>query len=496
MAEPLLIATLTKFSSATARRLSSLPPSVSWLEVRADLVGDLDPDWLRARFRGRLLYALRSDRQRGASSDSLEQRHRRLKKAACTYDRVEIEAETDLVPSLLDEIQIGKRLPSWYGKGDKPSDLTDGFAQLSSVAAEIYKLVTSPTTIAAELDCLCFLKKLGRPDTVVYSEGPLGFWTRIVGLQLGSPAVYGLVHNDTENSEQPTINKLIEDYGLPTAGRASELFAIIGDPIFHSLSPRLHNSAYRKENYPALFVPIRIERFEEFWRELVLSRRLDSIGLPLNGLTVASPHKEAARSVATAATATSVLADSSNILVRNNGWWNADTTDPDIVYFATQERSVNVRDKRAAVIGCGGAGRAIAAALMKSGAAVTLINRGRKRGDYAAKLLGLSYIPLAQFSAENYDIVVNATPVGRDEPGAAPFDIESLNKEAIIIDLVYGAKPTPLVEHSRAREQVVLDGRDVLLTQVRRQFEMMTGNKMPLAHRLVDSQKSATHSLR
>src|SRR5262249_23762030 len=159
---------------------------------------------------------------------------------------------------------------------------------------------------------------------------------------------------------------------------------------------------YRENNYPALFVPLRVESFEEFWREVVLSQRLDSIGLPLKGLTVASPHKEAARSVATSATTTSRLADSSNILVRNNGWWNADTTDPDIVYFARQELSVNVREKRAAVIGCGGAGRAIAAALMKSGAVVTLINRGRERGDYAAKLLGLSYIPLAQFSAENY----------------------------------------------------------------------------------------------
>jgi 3-dehydroquinate dehydratase/shikimate dehydrogenase len=177
-----------------------------------------------------------------------------------------------------------------------------------------------------------------------------------------------------------------------------------------------------------------------------------------------------------------MLADSSNILVRNNGWWNADTTDPDIVYFAGRERRVDLKHKRAAVIGCGGAGRAIATALMKSGANVTLINRGRERGDYAARLLGLSYIPLAEFSAENYDVVVNATPVGRDEP-VAPFALEGLPDEAIIIDLVYGANPTALVQHSRAREQVVLDGRDVLLTQVSRQFEMMTGSKMPVRAR-------------
>jgi 3-dehydroquinate dehydratase/shikimate dehydrogenase len=495
MAEPLLVASLTNLSSATVDQLSALPESVKWLEVRADLVGELEAEWLRTRFRGQLLYALRSQCQGGASSESIERRHQLLKKAARTYDFVEIQANTDLIPSVLDEIPNNKQLLSWYGAGETTSELEDGFARLSSVSAQLYKLVTSPATIPAELNSLCFLKKLGRSDTVVYSEGPLGFWSRIVGLQLGSPAVFGLVHEDAGNSDQPGIKKLIEDYGLPTARPAQELFAIIGDPIFHSLSPRLHNYAYRENDYPALFVPMRVESFEKFWREVVLSQRLDLIGLPLNGLTVASPHKEAARSIATNATATSMLADASNILVRNNGWWNADTTDPDIVYFAGRERRVNLRHKRAAVIGCGGAGRAIAAALMKSGAHVTLINRGRARGDYAAKLLGLSYIPLAKFSAENYDIVVNATPVGRDEP-VAPFALENLNDEAIIIDLVYGAKPTPLVQHSRAREQLVIDGRDVLLTQVRRQFEMMTGNKMSIAHGLVASQKVASHGLR
>jgi len=495
MTEPLLIATLTDLCADTAEQLSALPQSVKWLEVRADLLGDVDPAWLRSHFPGRLLYVLRSLRHGGASADPIAERHARIKKAASSYDRVELEADTDLVSELLDDIPIEERLPSWYGPGKTASELTDAFARLAAIRAPMYKLVTNPATIAAELDSLCFLKELNRADTIVYAMGPLGFWSRIVGLHFGSPAVFGLVHKDTAHPDQPAIRNLIDDYLLPVVNPARELFAIIGDPIFHSLSPRLHNRAYRENNHSALFVPLRVESFEEFWREVVLSQRLDSLGLPLNGLTVASPHKEAARSIATRATATSMLADSSNILLRNNGWWTADTTDPDIVYFAGRERKVILRDKRVAVIGCGGAGRAIAAAFIKSGANVTLINRGRQRGHYAARLLGLSYIPLAEFSAENYDVIVNATPVGRDEE-VAPFALEQLNDEAIIIDLVYGAQPTPLVQHSRAGEQVVLDGRDVLFTQVSRQFEMMTGKKMAVSARLVDlkKQQSATYA--
>ena len=133
--------------------------------------------------------------------------------------------------------------------------------------------------------------------------------------------------------------------------------------------------------------------------------------------------------------------------------------------------------KRAAVIGCGGAGRAIAAVLDQCGAGVTLINRGPERGHHAAQLLGLPYIPLREFDAEGYDIVVNATPVGRDD-NEVPFQLEQLDDEVVVIDLVYGSKPTPLVTCTRARDQIVIDGRDVLMTQVMRQFQIMTGKEM------------------
>jgi 3-dehydroquinate dehydratase/shikimate dehydrogenase len=478
MAEASLIATLIKPPSAGAAELTTLPDSVEWLEVRSDVVGDLNPEWLRNHFRGRLLYSLRSRDEGGNCSDSLDQRRHRLTMAACHYDRVDLQGSKDLSPGLLAEIPIEKRLISWHGAACNLSEFKTRFKQLSSVPASMYKLVTSTSRISDELTSLSFLKALGRSDTVAYSLGPLGFWSRLIALHLGAPAISGMVTDIPGNSGEPTINKLIDDYGLPEVRPAKELFAIIGDPIFHSLSPRLHNSAYRARNYPALFVPLRVESFEEFWREVVQSRVLDSLGLPINGMTVASPHKEAALLTAKMVSPMARRAESANILVRSNGWWNADTTDPEVVYMASRDRSVNVKEKRAAVIGCGGAGRAIAAALMQSGAGVTLINRGAQRGRHAAQLLGLPYIPLLGFSAEGYDIVVNATPVGRDD-NDVPFELETLNDGVVIIDLVYGSSATPLVDNSLAREQVVIDGRDVLLTQVVRQFRMMTGNEMP-----------------
>ena len=462
-----LIATLFEPPSPDGAELTALPDSVDWLEVRADRVGDIDPEWLRDHFDGRLLYTFKAE-------DGLTlNRPERLKTAAHFYDRIELEIETDASEELLQRIPVEKRLLAWYGKVENLSQLNDRFIQLSSVPAGAYKIVTTAESITEEFLPLSLLKSLNRTDTIAFSNGPLGFWNRLLALRLGAPAIFGRVAGGSVVDMEPAIGKLIADYGLPEVSPAKELFAIIGNPIFHSLSPRLHNASYRALNHAALFVPLRVESFAEFWREFVTSRRLDEFGMPINGMTVASPHKEEAVLTAKTASGMVLQTEAANILVRNNGWWTADTTDPDVVY------SVSVKEKRAAVIGCGGAGRAIAAALLRSGAGVTLINRGAERGEHAAALLGLPYIPLRDFDAEGYDIVVNATPVGRDTD-EAPFEVERLNNDAVVIDLVYGSRPTPLVDTTRARRQLAIDGRDVLVTQVSHQFRLMTGKDMPV----------------
>jgi 3-dehydroquinate dehydratase/shikimate dehydrogenase len=465
MPQASLIATLFDPPSPDGAELTALPDAVDWLEVRADRVGDIDPEWLRDHFKGRLLYTFRN----GSSLN----RHERLKTAARFYDRIELEVGTDTSEELLELIPVEKRLLSWYGKVNDLSELDDRFTQLSSVPAAAYKIVTTAGTIAEEFLPLSLLKSLNRTDTIAFANGPLGFWNRIVGLHLGAPAIFGLVTGGSVVDMEPAIGKLIADYGLPEVTPAKELFAIIGNPIFHSLSPRLHNASYRVLNHAALFVPLRVHSFAEFWREFVTSKKLDELGMPINGMTVASPHKEEAVLTAKIASGMVQQTEAANILVRNNGWWTADTTDPDVVY------GVSVKEKRAAVIGCGGAGRAIAAALVQSGAGVTLINRGAERGEHAAALLGLPYVPLRDFDAEGYDIVVNATPVGRDTD-EAPFAVERLSGDAVVIDLVYGSRPTPLVGTTRARHQLAIDGRDVLVTQVSRQFRLMTGKDMPI----------------
>lgn len=438
-----LIATFSTAPSPDGKELAALPPCVDALEIPARFAGKFDPNWLRQHFNGEVLY--------------------------------ELDVTGEIDETTLSATPPEARIVSWSGEATDVADLQRRLSQMSAIPARFYKLVVKAKTISDEFLPLHFLKSLERADVIAYASGSLGFWTRLVALQLGAPAIFGLV-SPGEPSE-PTVAKLIDDYGLPEVRPVKEIFAIIGNPIFHSLSPQLHNASYRAMNYPALFVPLQVDNFAEFWRDFVQAKQLDTFGFPINGMTVASPHKEEAFLTAKHISAMVQQTQAANILVRNNGWWRADTTDPDVVYAASDQKNVDVREKRAAVIGCGGAGRAIAAALAESGAGVTLINRGAERGERAASLLGLPYIPLLDFDARGYDIVVNATPVGRDTD-EAPFKVERLNRDAVVIDLVYASRPTPLIDSTVARHQVAIDGRDVLVTQVRNQFRLMTGKEM------------------
>ena len=314
MTQTSLIATLLTPPSPNSVELTALPDSVQWLEVRADLVGELDPDWLRDHFPGRLSYAFAND----SIANNPIDRHERLIAAAKRYDRVELEADRDFTPEVLSAVPQEKRLVSWHGRVNNSSELRERFDHVSSVPASLYKVVTKAERIDEEFLPLWLLKSLRRTDTVAYSLGSLGFWNRLVALQLGAPAIFGTVTANVPS--EPTVVKLIDDYGLPNVTPVNELFAIIGNPVFHSLSPRLHNASYRAMRYGALFVPLLVDSFAEFWREFVLSKTLDALGFPINGMTVASPHKEEAIQAATSVSAMARQAEAANILVRNNGW--------------------------------------------------------------------------------------------------------------------------------------------------------------------------------
>jgi 3-dehydroquinate dehydratase / shikimate dehydrogenase len=479
MTKATLVATVIAPPTADGKELTALASSVEWLEVRADLVGDLSPAWLRAHFSGKLLYSLRSKAEGGRFDGSAGERQARLRQAALDYDVVDLEGERDLLADILTEIAPHQRLISWHGAASDCATLEQRLEKMSGVAAKIYKLVPRAAQAGDELAALSLLKLAGRADTIAYTTGKTSFWSRLVAPYFGLPMVFGTIGRQPGVAEEPTISQLMEDYDLPNLRPLREIYGIVGDPVYHSLSPRLHNAAYRALSYPALFVPFHAESFNDFWRDVVEPGKLDSLGIAIKGFTIASPHKEEALKAAEASSPMVQRAGSTNIFVRHNGTWRADTTDPQGVVEALGQRGIDVAGKKVAVVGCGGSGRAIAAALDQAGAAVTLVNRGLERAHYAIERLGLPFVPLSEFSVGGFSVIVNATPVGRHN-NDLPFKLAGLGEDAIIVDLVYGGDPTSLIASALALGRVAIDGREVLFVQVRLQFHLMTGREMPV----------------
>ena len=473
-----LVGTLMAPPPPQGAELMALAGSVEWLEVRADLVGDINPEWLRSQFRGNLLYTLRSRDEGGLSEASSEERRARLLHAAQHYDLVDLEGDRDLVAGLVDRIPPERRLISWSGAAAGLRELRERLDKITATPARLYRLSPAAKSASDGLAPLAVLQSVARRDVIAFAMGQAGLWSRLLAPHYGAPLVFGAVGTRHDSLGEPTISQLVEDYGLPRLPRPEALYGIVGSPVSHSLSPRLHNAAYRALGFPGLYVPLQEESFHDFWGEMVESEHLESLRTPIKGLTVASPHKEAALELAVSISPMVQRAGATNLFIRNGKGWNADTTDPQGAVVALRDRGIAVQRQKAAVIGCGGAGRAVAATLSQQGADVTLVNRSPDRGLLAQERLDLPFIPLTKFSPDDYSMLVNATPVGRNGD-ALPLDVSRMPAHGIVIDLAYGSEATPLVAGAHSLGLQTVDGLEVLLIQVLRQFRLMTGLEMP-----------------
>lgn len=485
-----LIATLTRLPEPG--ELARLPAGVGWLEVRADLTGEPEAGAAEALARelsGGLVYTLRSGAEGGEGPDAAAPRAERLERAGRAvrgdgsplYGLVDLEAARDLHPEVLEAIPEERRILSWHGPATATSELEERIADMTRTPARLYKLVTRASQPGEELPPLRALAAAGRRDVTAFATGETGLWTRLVAPRLGAPVVYGAFPEGEPGAPgQPGVDRLARDYGLPALPPAEALFGIVGRPVAHSLSPRLHNRAYRELGIPALYLPFHAEHFGDFWLEVVESGALDAVGLPLKGLSVTAPYKEIALAVAGAPSPRAHAVGAANTLVRTDGVWEAESTDPEGVVLPVQRLGVDLQEAPAAVVGAGGAGRSAVVGLREAGCRVTLVNRTAERGREAAEELGVAFLPLGDFDPGEFAVVVHATTLGRHPADALPFDPARLRPDAVVVDLVYGEAETPLLAASGAAGRRAVDGREVLLYQALEQFRLMTGRELPV----------------
>ncbi len=473
-----IVATLSE--SPSDELVAELGRRADILEVREDLSRGIGPTWLRQRFPGRLLYTLRSREEGGQSERTGERRHRQLVAAAQQFDLVDLEVARDMTPDLLEAIPPRKRLVSWHGPPSTVGELQQVRERMQQHQAALFKIVPRAEVSGQEMAPLALLRSQRREDLVAFASGELGTWTRLVAPTLGAPVVYGAGTPVPAVPGQLTVRQLIDDYRLPQLTDAAELFGLVGRGIGGSLSPRLHTTMYRELGLPYLYLPFEVDSFGEFWLEVVESGAFEELGFHLRGLSVTAPYKRIASAIAGASSPLVEWLGSANTLVDRDGVWEAESTDGEGVSIPLEERLGSLKGRTAAVVGAGGAGRAAAVALRKSGVEVTLVNRSVEAGRTAARELRLAFAALEGFDPGGFDIVVHATPIGGAEEDPLPFDPSRMHREAVVLDFVYRPTgPTPLVEEARAAGRLAVDGREVLAYQAVSQFRIMTGHELP-----------------
>ncbi|MBR0848854.1 type I 3-dehydroquinate dehydratase [Bradyrhizobium diazoefficiens] len=463
-----LIVSLSAADASMVAATEGLPEGVAAVRLCVDADDDADPRHIRKHCRLPLICNLR--RRADVGSDGA--RHQRLLESARQFDLVELDADSDLVPHLLSAIEPSRRLISWQGAACDAATLARRLAAMEQVPAALYVLAPRARRFAETFAPLHLLKGLARDDVVAYDTSPAGFWTRVIAPSFGAPAVFVDAAETPIESDPGRITALIDDYDLLAPSPVTALYAIVGCSALRSLSPRLHNEKYRRSGRAAMFVPIPATEPAELCDDPAIDAELAHLNLDLRGLTVVAPFKETALALAQSRSAPAETAGSANLLLRRAVGWRAETTDPQGVLDALAARGVPLRGVPAVVIGCGGAGRAIAAALRDAGASVTLANRTPRAGRICASKLSVRFTPLEALRPAAYSILVNATPVGADGVHS-PMDPRELAPNSIVIDLVYGPGVTPLVTAARDRGLTVIDGLEILDHQVRHQYERM-----------------------
>lgn len=253
----------------------------------------------------------------------------------------------------------------------------------------------------------------------------------------------------------------------------TKLCCIIGNPVEHSLSPQMHNAAFRKLELNYIFLAFKVENVKaalEGFRSIVTK-----------GIVVTIPHKLSVMKYVDEIDEIALKIGAVNAIVNVKGKLNATNTDCGGAIDAMEE-NINLKGKKISLLGAGGAARAVAYGLKMKRAKVYIYNRTL---DSAKKLVndfsldGCS--PLRNFKGiRNSDVIINATSVGmapNEEQSPIPSDCITSNH--LVFDIVYAPHHTKLIKYAKAKKAKIIYGYKMVLYGGMRIFEFFTGKKAP-----------------
>ena len=365
---------------------------------------------------------------------------------------------------------------SWHDTEGTPEDLDAVYERMAASRPDVVKIAVTARSIR-DLGRVLALAARHALDTaprlVAIAMGPLGVASRILGGRSGAP--FGFASSASGRGTAPgqlTARVLGESYRVRSIGRQTRVYGLLGSDVQRSLSPAIQNRAFAERGVDAVYVPLQAESLEAFVDVLP--------ALGLSGWSVTRPYKGGILGQLDSVTPHAAEAGSANTVVARDGRLVGLSTDGDGVLVPLRKR-LDPAGRRVAILGAGGAARAAAFALVRSGARVSVLARRTEQALEVAAATGGEGSSLDAISALPYDVLVNATPVGSGAvPGASPLPASALRPGSVVFDMVYEPRETPLLAAARARGCVTIDGVEMLVAQAVGQFEAWSGQTAPL----------------
>ncbi len=460
-----LCAVVTARTMAELRTRRDQVEGADIVELRLDTVDDPSAAAALAGRKMPVIITCRHRSQGGHFKGSEDERRSILSDAlALGAEYVDLEWRESCA-SLMEQTGGRRVILSHHDFNGVPADLEALSREMLSSGPEMVKLAVTAHSLSDTLR----LRAIGRNTRVpvlLIAMGEAGIASRVLASWMGSAWTYA---GDGVAPGQVSQQRLQDEFGFRRIGARTAIYGVLGRPISHSVSPAMHNAAFRALNLDAVYLPLAAADFADF------KRFADAV--QLSGASVTAPFKVDAFETADECDPVSRRIQSVNTLRNEGRRWLGCNTDVD-GFLSPLQSAMRLPGARATVLGAGGAARSVSVALASAGVRVTIAARRLEQATSVAALTGADVSAWPPHPA-SWDLLVNATPVGtKPNVDVSPLPSDyPFHSGMTVYDLVYNPPYTRLLEDADRARCRIIGGLDMLIAQAQAQFEWWTGRR-------------------
>ena len=368
-----------------------------------------------------------------------------------------------------------KLIVSYHDLVTMPSDLERKARQIEATSADVVKVVGTAQRVEDNLPVFAALRAVKKP-AIALAMGECGQMSRVLAGKFGALLTFASAWTGEESAPgQIDARTMRELYRADRLGPATKVYAVMGNPVEHSLSPAIHNTAFAACGLDAVYVRLKVEG-----DPAQAVRALAAV--PVEGYSVTIPHKEAVMAACTQIDELSLRMRAVNTLLRRGDGYQATNTDVTSAMrvLAAAVGAECFAGKRALVVGAGGVGRAYVHGLTSRGAEVFVTDVDAARRESVGAETGATPLEPGEIGQVQVDILMNGSPLGMwPKVDATPVDAKLLRRGTVVFDAVYNPRETRLLREAAQAGCVTVSGVEQFVGQAVEQFELWTGRQAP-----------------